>query len=199
MKALDWTTDPDILKRNGAVYAHCPSAGGAGGATQPYPEALAADIATNVAIDTHSNDLVENVKLAVIAGRARARILEDHGVAAKVPTIGDAVSGATTVAADGLRRRDLGRLAAGARADFVALDFSDWLVGAGALPPEPLNNILYANGSSVTYTAVDGRFLVFDGKLSVADEEDVFARGAVVNKKIWQQLVEEEWFTPTPW
>lgn len=199
MKALDWSTDPEILKRHGAVYAHCPSAGGAGGATQPYPEALAAGIATNVAIDTHSNDLVENVKLAVIAGRARARILEAYGVDAKVPTVWDAVGGATVVAADGLRRPDFGRLAVGAKADFVALDLSDWLVGAGALPPEPLNNILYANGSSVTHTVVDGRFLVFDSQLCVADEEDVFARGAEVNKKIWQELSDEAWFTPTPW
>lgn len=193
MMALDWDTDPEILKRNGAVYAHCPSAGGAGGATQPYPEALAAGIATNIAIDTHSNDLIENIKLAVIAGKTRAKLVD-----APLPTIWAAVDGATVVAADGLRRPDLGRIAVGAKADFIALDLSDWLVGSGALPPEPLNNLLYANGSIVRHVAVDGRFLVFDGDLTVAKEDDVFARGAVVHKKLWKQLSDEGWFTPTP-
>jgi 5-methylthioadenosine/S-adenosylhomocysteine deaminase len=198
MMALDWSVDPAILKRNGAVYAHCPSAGGAGGASQPYPEALAAGIATNVAIDTHSNDLVENVKLAVIAGKARAKLQQTHGVPVKAPTIWDAVGGATAVAADGLRRPDLGRLAPGARADFIALDLSDWLVGAGASPPEPLNNLLYASGAAVTHVAIDGRFVVFDRALQTADEQKVFERGAAVNRKIWRQLVDEDWFSPTP-
>ncbi len=193
MMALDWGTDPEILKRHGAVYAHCPSAGGAGGATQPYPEALGAGIATNIAIDTHSNDLIENIKLAVIAGKTRAKLVD-----APWPTIWNAVDGATVVAADGLRRPDLGRIAVGAKADFITLDLSDWLVGAGTLPPEPLNNLLYANGSIVRNVAVDGHFLVFDGDLTVAKEDEVFERGAVVNKKLWDQLKEEGWFTPTP-
>jgi len=196
MKALDWSTDPAILKRHGAVFAHCPSAGGAGGATQPYPEALAAGIATNIAIDTHSNDLMENIKLAVLGGRVRARLLE--GPAVRLPTIWDAVDGATVVAADGLRRPDLGRICAGAKADFITVDLSDWLVGAGALPPEPLNNLLYANGGMVRHVAVDGRFLVYDRQLTAANEGDVFERGAVVHRKLWKQLSDEDWFTPTP-
>ncbi|MDA0367060.1 MAG: amidohydrolase family protein [Proteobacteria bacterium] len=196
MKALDWSTDPAILKRHGAVFAHCPSAGGAGGATQPYPEALAAGIATNIAIDTHSNDLIENIKLAVLGGRVRARLLD--GPAVKLPTIWDAVDGATVVAADGLRRPDLGRICAGAKADFITVDLSDWLVGAGTLPPEPLNNLLYANGGMVRHVAVDGRFLVYDRQLTTANEGDVFERGAVVHRKLWKQLSDEQWFTPTP-
>ncbi len=196
MKALDWSTDPAILKRHGAVFAHCPSAGGAGGATQPYPEALAAGIATNIAIDTHSNDLIENIKLAVLGGRVRARLLD--GPAVKLPTIWDAVDGATVVAADGLRRPDLGRICAGAKADFITVDLSDWLVGAGTLPPEPLNNLLYANGGMVRHVAVDGRFLVYDRQLTTANEGDVFERGAIVHRKLWKQLADEQWFTPTP-
>ena len=196
MSGLDWETDPEILKRHGAVYAHCPSAGGAGGATQPYPEALAAGIATNIAIDTHSNDLLENIKLAVIGGKARAKLLAGSKV--KMPTIWDAVDGATVVAADGLRRPDLGRLCGGAKADFITVDLSDWLVGAGAAPPEPLNNLLYANGSMVRHVAVDGRFLVYNRAPTMANEGDIFERGAVVNRKIWKQLADENWFTPTP-
>ena len=42
MSGLDFVVDPPILNAGGGVYAHCPSGGGAGGGTQPYPEALAA-------------------------------------------------------------------------------------------------------------------------------------------------------------
>lgn len=196
MSGLDWKTDPEILKRHGAVYAHCPSAGGAGGATQPYPEALASGIATNIAIDTHSNDLIENIKLAVIGGKARAKLLA--GTKVKAPTIWDAVDGATVVAANGLRRPDLGRLSAGAKADFITVDISDWLVGAGTVPPEPLNNLLYANGSNVRHVAVDGTFLVYNRAPTMADEGAIFERGATVNRKIWKQLADENWFAPMP-
>jgi cytosine/adenosine deaminase-related metal-dependent hydrolase len=50
--APDWAVDPPILNDAGAVYSTCPSAGGAGGGTQPYPEALAAGLKVNVGIDT---------------------------------------------------------------------------------------------------------------------------------------------------
>jgi cytosine/adenosine deaminase-related metal-dependent hydrolase len=157
---------------------------------------LASGIATNIAIDTHSNDLIENIKLAVIGGKARAKLLA--GTKVKAPTIWDAVDGATVVAANGLRRPDLGRLSAGAKADFITVDISDWLVGAGTVPPEPLNNLLYANGSNVRHVAVDGTFLVYNRAPTMADEGAIFERGATVNRKIWKQLADENWFAPMP-
>ena len=62
--------------------------GGAGtsSGSQPYPEALTAGVKVNVGIDTHSNDYVENMKLAVICGRARARI--DRSERPKLPARG---------------------------------------------------------------------------------------------------------------
>ena len=150
MMALEWRTDPAILNDACAVYVHCPSAGGAGGATQPYPEALGAGMNVNIGLDTHSNDYVENMKLAVIAGRARGRLIDGHHQGpVRLPIIEDAISGATTVAAKALGRDDLGRIAPGAFADFTTVDLTGFLVGGGALPPEPLHNLLYANGLSV--------------------------------------------------
>ncbi len=40
-----------------------------GGQTQQYPEALGAGMNVNIGIDTHSNDYLENLKLAVLYGR----------------------------------------------------------------------------------------------------------------------------------
>ncbi|MFN7978153.1 MAG: amidohydrolase family protein [Vicinamibacterales bacterium] len=195
MAGVDWNADGPVLKQQGVVFAHCPSAGGAGGDTMPYPEALGAGVRVNIGIDTHSNDYVENLKLAVLYGQAR------HGLLARTspaplgrPTIADAVESATRVPATALGRDDLGRLRAGARADVTAIDVTGLLVGTGALPPEPLNHLLYAHGSSVRHVAVDGRWQVFDGRLVVDDEARVVNDGGRVVQTVWQQLEREGWF-----
>ena len=190
MSALDFEADGPLLRERGAVYAHCPSAGGAGGGTQPYPEALAAGVATSIGIDTHSNDMVENLKLAVLYGQARASLAGGG----RAPTIRDAVEGATRVAADGLGRTDLGRIRPGAKADLVAIDVSGWLVGGGALPPEPLHNLLYAGGAMVRHVATDGAWQVWNGRLVVDDPDAVARAGGDAVRAIWERLAAEGWF-----
>ncbi len=191
--ADDWA----VMKRRGGVYAHCPSGGGAGmsSGTQPYPEAIAAGVRTNIGIDTHSNDYVENLKLAVICGRARARLLNASVKAGlPMPTMQDAVEGATLVAAQVLRRDDLGRIAVGAKADLCTIDVSGFLMGSGATGPEPLHNLLYASGLAVRHVVTQGYFQWFDGTFVVDDQSAVAKRGGAAVQKIWQQLRAEHWF-----
>jgi len=199
---IDWA----VMARHGGVYSHCPSGGGAGNSsgTQPYPEALAAGVRTNIGIDTHSNDYVENLKQAVICGRARARLLNASGRRAAdgtplsplpMPSIMDALAGATHVAADGLRRPDLGRIAVGAKADLCSIDVSGLLLGGGAIGPEPLNHLLYANGLAVRHVITQGYVQVFDGQFLVDDPARLATRGAAALEQIWAQLRSEGWFT----
>lgn len=195
MVGLDWDHDPAILRAHGVVYAHCPSGGGAGGPAQPYPEALGAGLPTAVAIDTHSNDMLENLKLSVLYGQARhAALAETSPGSLARPTIADALAGATAVAADGLRRPDLGRIRPGAAADFVAVDVSGPLVGVGGAPPEPLHHLLYANGLAVTHVAVAGRFLVWDGVFVADDEAAVRRAGYAVVQRLWTELERRGFF-----
>lgn len=185
--SADW----EVMKRHGAVYSHCPSGGGAGtsGGSQPYPEALTAGVRTNIGIDTHSNDYVENLKQAVTCGRARARLLNRlTNAGLTLPTIHDAVRGATLTPAQALGRDDLGRIQVGARADLTSIDVSTLLVGSGAPGPEPLNNLLYANGLHVRHVFTDGYAQVLDGGLVVDDAASVVRRGAQVVQGIWAQL-----------
>lgn len=201
MTGVSQPGDFEIMAAEGGVYAHCPSGGGAGGGggMQPYPEALAAGVKTNIGIDTHSNDYVENMKLAVIVGRTRARMMTaaESPNAVKMPTIWAAVQGATVNAADGLGRPDLGRIEAGARADLVSIDVGGFLVGTGATPPEPLNNLLYAHGQSVRDVIIDGVYKVMDGRFIADDADAVMRRGGEVVEKLWAQLESEDWFKPT--
>ncbi len=195
MTAVDWANEGPILKKHGNVFSHCPSAGGAGGPSMPYPDALAAGVATNIGIDTHSNDYLENLKLAVLIGQVRYWHLRgDKTRSVKEPGIWDAIEGATRVPADALKRKDLGRIAAGARADLVCVDVSGFLAGSGALPPEPLNNLLYCNGMMVRHVMTDGRIQIYDGQLAVDDEAKVVAEGGRVVQSIWDQLQKDDWY-----
>jgi cytosine/adenosine deaminase-related metal-dependent hydrolase len=200
MSAFDFAADAALFNERGAVYSHCPSAGGAGGGTQPYPEALATGMRVNIGIDTHSNDFVENLKLAVLYGQARHELLSGRDGAPEMvrPTIWAAIEGATRVAADGLGRPDLGRIRAGAKADLVTVDVAGYLVGTGAMPPEPMNNLLYAHGKSVRHVMTDGVFQVWDGALVVDNPEAVVEAGGAAVRRIWEMLAAEDWFTPTP-
>jgi 5-methylthioadenosine/S-adenosylhomocysteine deaminase len=190
--ADDWP----VLLRTNAMFAHCPSAGGAGAsvASQPFPEALAVGARCTIGIDTHSNDFVENIKLAVLHGKARARLLASSGIPMRAPTIRDAVDSATFVAAEGLRRSELGRIQVGAKADLCAIDVSGFLVGSGSPGPEPLHALLYANGTSVRHVFTDGYQQLRDGQLLMDDELIVQRRGGVVARALWEQLRGERWF-----
>jgi 5-methylthioadenosine/S-adenosylhomocysteine deaminase len=195
MSGLDFAVDPPILNANGAVYSHCPSAGGAGGGTQPYPEALAAGMNVNIGIDTHSNDYVENLKLAVLYGQARFSLIAgSSAIPLQRPDMWNAIEGATRVAAAGLRRSDLGRIAPGAKADIVCIDVSGPLVGVGTLPPEPLNNLLYAHGLSVRHVFTDGAIQVSDGRFIAADFERIRRQAGAAVAKLWGMLDAEGWF-----
>ncbi|HET7799095.1 MAG TPA: amidohydrolase family protein [Humibacillus xanthopallidus] len=195
MSGADLALDPALLAQRQYTYATCPLAGGANGSLQPYPEMLAAGVAVNIGIDTHTNDYLECLKLAVIKGQARHGAIGARGpVPSKSPTIHDAVRGATQVAADGLRRPDLGRIQVGAKADLVSVDVSGFLAGSGAMPPDPLVNLLYVNGLHARNVMTDGRWQLYDGELQVADAAQVARDGGRVVTKIWSQLRSEGWF-----
>lgn len=202
LSCMDLARDlPRLAEHPNFTFVHCPSGGGAGtiAGTQPYPDALAAGVNTSIGIDTHSNDFLENIKLAVITGRARCWLTRDTSqVPLKVPSAWDAVNSATVNAANGLGREDLGRIEPGAKADLCLVDVTGPLVGAGASPPEPLNNLLYANGLSVRTVITDGNIQLLDGELKIDDEARIRERGAAATEKIWEQLREDGWFDGTP-
>ena len=196
MSGADLDEDPALLRAMGGTYVHNPSGGGAGGSTQPWPEFLAAGVRTNIGIDTHSNDHLENIKLAVLYGQVRHDLLAASSSRTLArPTIWDGIRAATLDAASGLDRPDLGRIEVGAKADLVTIDVYGLLVGSGASPPEPLNNLLYAHGRCVRDVMVDGEFVVRGGHLVVADEANVVKAGGAAVAQLWDQLDTEGWFT----
>ena len=192
---------PIMAASSNFTFAHCPSAAGAGvlPSSQPYPEALAAGVNTSIGLDTHSNDYLENIKLAVMQGRARAQLLGSSSPVPMVePTIWHGLKSATMGGARGLGREDLGRIEPGAKADLCTIDVSGLLVGNGTAPRSPYNNLLYANGLSVRNVMTDGNWQVLDGKFTFGEASQFIARGGAVVRKVWAQLEAEGFFVTMP-
>ncbi len=191
---------PFLARQSSFTYVHCPSGAGAGSGegAQPYIEALAAGINVAVGLDSHSNDMLENAKLATLYGRLRYDLVhETSPVPVKRPTVWDMISAVTINPARGLGRTDIGRIEPGALADLTSIDVGGFFVGAGAAGPEPLNNLLYASGPMVRNVMTEGTLQVLAGHLVVDDEQRVIRRGAEVVRRLWAQLEAEGWFTAT--
>lgn len=193
MFGTDLRYDPTILANRNYMFATCPFDTGVNGRLQPYPEMLAAGVAVGIGVDAHNFDFIENLKMAVVKGQARYFSVATPGVQSTRPTIDDAVLGSTRITADRLGRDDLGRLEVGAKADLVTVDVSDLLAGSGRLSPEPLSNLLYANGLQVKNVVIDGAWKVFDGNLLFADVDELKENAGRAVNKIWQKLKAKGW------
>ena len=94
---------------------------------------------------------------------------------------------ATRDAALALGRPDIGVVAPGARADLIAVDLS-----SSRYQPvwDPLKAFV-TNGSAadLSLVMVDGRELLRDGRVTVADERAVTRRGAAAIERVWQEAL----------
>ena len=169
---------------------------GASARDTAVPEVLAAGVNTAIGLDAHSADLLENLKQAVIQGRARAQLLAGSSpLPLRRPSMLDAIRSATVGAACGLGRDDLGRLTPGAKADLCSVDVSGLFTGGASIPMAPLNNLLYASGLSVRNVMTNGAWQLVDGSLVVEDEARVIRRRQVVMDKL-HELLAAEGFDP---
>ncbi|WP_102109649.1 chlorohydrolase family protein [Oceaniglobus roseus] len=109
--------DIDLLAQSGAVVVHCPLVIGRGGRRlKSFGAFRARGIAIGLGTDTAPPDMLMNLQMGLAMGRV------DDGDRASPAALFHA---ATIGAADAIGRPDLGRLAAGKRADIVAWDLSD--------------------------------------------------------------------------
>jgi cytosine/adenosine deaminase-related metal-dependent hydrolase len=198
---IDFERDLPLLANSSFTFANCPSGTGAGvtPAQWPWPEVLGAGVNSGIGLDTHSNDYIENLKMAVIYGRIRADFLGDSTPVPMVrPSIWTAVEAATLGGARGLGREDLGRIAVGAKADLTSIDVSGMFVGVGTVPREPLNHLMYANGLSVRNVMTDGQWQVRDGALTIVDEAALVHKAGKVVQRIWDRMAADGVFVDEP-
>lgn len=134
----------------------------------PYPDARRAGVRVVLGTDgvgsNNSLDLFEEMKLAALLQKHRA-------VDATVLPAREALGLATTAPAE-LFGPGSGRVAEGEPADLILVDLS----GPATRPGHDLaSDLVYAaNGSVVHTTICDGRVLMYDRRIEVVDEDEVF-------------------------
>jgi cytosine/adenosine deaminase-related metal-dependent hydrolase len=118
-----------------------------------------------------SNDtgnLLQEARLALLAARARGERVEEM-------TVRQALEIATIGGAQVLGRDDIGSLAVGMSADFIAVDLErTTFVGAEA---DPVAALVLCDTGRVDYSFVNGRRVVDRRRITTLDHDDLVRRG----------------------
>lgn len=172
--------DDSDLRRvaaSGATVAHCANVyvrrGHILGSFARYRE-----LGINVPIgtDTFPQDMIEEMRWTALACKWADRDA-NRGSAA------DVFNAATVDGARALGRDDLGRLAPGAKADLVIVDFRGPHIGP---VDDPIRTLVHcAGGADVDTVLVDGRVVVENGSVPGLDERALVAQACEAH--LWQR------------
>ncbi len=154
--------DLGIIADAGAVIVHCPLVSGRhGGAIDTFARYRAMGLRLGMGTDTSPPDMVMNMQ----AGMMLCRVLAGDATAVRSEDYYDA---ATLGGADALGRADLGRLAAGAKADITVFRLDRPHSGQAIDPIQTM--MLTGHGRDFSDVVIDGRFVMRDGVIPGIDE-----------------------------
>ncbi len=150
--------------RSATGIAHCPSSNmRLASGIAPVRKMREAGVPVALGVDgSASNDgahMLAEVRQAMLLQRV------GHGPAAM--TAREALELATVGGADVLGRDDIGALAPGMAADFVAFDMTS--VGFAGARHDPVAALVFCAPAAVAHSVIDGRVVVRDGKLLTLD------------------------------
>jgi cytosine/adenosine deaminase-related metal-dependent hydrolase len=151
---------------------------------ESYRKYLEAGVNVTLGTDTVSQSMIESCRWTAILGKVVER-RSDGATAAEV------FDSATVRAADALGRDDLGRIAAGAKADLVF-----WRTDTLSMTPlrDPIRNIVYyAQSSDIETVLVDGRAVMTDGRVPSIDLDDVLPRVQAAGERVWSSWQDHDW------
>ncbi|WP_448955949.1 amidohydrolase family protein [Labrys neptuniae] len=155
--------DVGLLARSGAALIHCPLVlSRYGGAMESFARLKRQGIPIGLGTDTFPPDMVENMRLGISLCRVADRDVTACSAA-------DFYNAATIVAADALARPDLGRLAAGAKADMTLFDLDAFDLGPIIDPIQTM--MLSGTGRDFKTTIINGRVVMRDRQLPGIDLE----------------------------
>lgn len=172
-----YSDDVGLIGRAGAAVAHSPLVfARRGTALESFQRYLDAGITMALGTDVYPMDLIEEMRTATMVGKI---VDKNHEVATAAAVFAASNLGGATA----LRRDDIGRLSAGAKADIVILDFDNLQIGPVA---DPIRSLVHCATSSMIETViVDGRTLMDGGRLLVCDERAVLAEAKASCEAVW--------------
>ncbi|CAD5110243.1 8-oxoguanine deaminase [Zestomonas carbonaria] len=161
----------DLFARTGTGVAHCPCSNmRLASGIAPVRRMRDAGVPVGLGVDgSASNDG------ATMIGEVRqALLLQRVGFGPDAMTAREALEIATLGGAKVLNRDDIGALAPGMAADFVAFDLNQTAF-AGALH-DPLAALVFCAATQVSHSVINGRVVVRDGHLTTVDLPRVLER-----------------------
>ena len=169
----EWTrisTDEDLglLTDHGCTVAHCPTPFARyGNMMESFGDYLRVGINMAMGTDTTPHNMLEEMRTASTLARIASRHIHSVSVA-------DFLHAATVGGAKALMREDLGRLAAGKKADLAIVDLRQ----ADMMPArDPLRSLVFhAAERAVRDVYVDGRQVVAEGRVRTIDQDDAAER-----------------------
>ncbi len=153
-----------LFARTGTGVAHCPCSNmRLASGIAPVKKMRLAGVPVGLGVDgSASNDGAQ-----MVAEVRQALLLQRVGFGPDAMTAREALEIATLGGARVLGRDDIGALAPGMAADFVAFDLRQPLF-AGALH-DPVAALVFCAPSQVAWSVVNGRVLVREGQLATVD------------------------------
>lgn len=167
---VHWRTRRDlaILAETGTTVAHCPTPFARYGAPlQDFGRYVRAGVNMGIGTDTTPHNMIEEMRWALILCKIASGDVEGTKLA-------EVFHAATVGGAKSLLRDDIGRLAQGAKADFVMVDLAQpWMMPVR----DPLRSLVFhAADRAVRDVFVDGRQVVKDGKVLGLDHMGALER-----------------------
>lgn len=187
-----YATEDDLrlYADHGVTVAHCPLVFARSGAMlRSFGKLRGMGINIGMGTDTAPPDMVLNMAVGVMM----ARMAGDSLTETAPEHLFDA---ATLGGAAALRRDDLGRLQAGAKADIAIFDMSDALMAPQVDPIRTL--ILGATGRVTKAVFVDGRLSMRDGEVPGMDMSEARIRAQAQFDGLVEKYPERTWGHPQP-
>jgi len=184
---LSWPTRKDvaILAETDTTVAHCPSPFARyGQVLESFGRYRDAGVKIGMGTDVAPHNLIEEMRLAAILSRVAGRDVRNGSTA-------EVFRAATVGGAKALLRDDIGRLAAGAKADIVVVDAADPLMMPAR---DPLRSLVYtAADRAIRDVYVDGRKVVDDGRVLTLDHDDALGRLAEAQARMEADVAGRDW------
>ena len=180
--------DLALLVDRGVSLVHCPLvAARYGDAINHFARYRALGLNVAMGTDTAPPDMIRNMQVALLIGR----VLAQDAQAVRAEDLYDA---ATLGGARALMRDDLGRLEAGALADFTVFDLSCPELGQVI---DPVQTIMIAGSShGFTHVAVNGEFRMIGKKVKEFDEVAGAARAQHQFDRLVSRYPDRTWRHP---